>query len=377
MSESRTDVILKHLEGSAHPLGRRRSFGVPQDDISFRTFVIRVSSFIREFGFRHSSFLPLICLILLATGCKPSPPAANTVTLYTAVDEPVARPILAAFEKRTGIHVNLVPDTEASKTSGLSDRLEAEKGNPQADVWWSNEPFHTIILAESGVLGAYESPSARDIPARFKDPLHRWAGTALRIRVIAARPDVAARITGLEDLVKPEFRGQIGMCRPGVGSVGGHVSSLYALWGDAKADAFFAALKRNDVHLVGGNSVVADNVGRGQFVAGPTDNDDCYNAQSEGGKLEMIVPDQSGIGTLAIPCTVGLVAGAKHADDARKLIDYLLSKDVEDQLTAAHFCRYSVFGQPAGVRLMQVDYLEVARTMPRAIARARQILEDR
>src|SRR5205085_334426 len=144
-----------------------------------------------------------LLLLIASLSCNrhsASPSPAAEVTLYTAVDEPVARPILAEFEKRTGIHVNVVPDTEASKTAGLADRLEAEKGNPQADVWWSNEPFHTIRLAEAGILAEYDSPAAGDIPAVYKDARHRWAGTALRIRVIAARPQVVGKVKGLQDL---------------------------------------------------------------------------------------------------------------------------------------------------------------------------------
>ena len=68
-------------------------------------------------------------------------------------------------------------DTEATKSVGLAERLRAEKDNPQADVCWGNEPFHTINLAEEGVLAPYESPSAKDVPAQYKDPQHRWAAT--------------------------------------------------------------------------------------------------------------------------------------------------------------------------------------------------------
>jgi iron(III) transport system substrate-binding protein len=302
----------------------------------------------------------------------------SEVTLYTAVDEPVARPIIAEFERRTGVHVNVVPDTEASKTAGLADRLEAEKGNPQADVWWSNEPFHTIHLAEAGVLAEYDSPAAAEIPAAYKDAKRRWAGTALRIRVIAARPQVAEGIKGIEDLAKPQFRGRIGMARPGIGTAGGHVAALYVLWGDEKADGFFRTMKENGMKLVGGNSDVANTVGRGQFDAGLTDNDDCINAQHEGGNLVMVLPDQEMIGTLAIPCTAGLVAGAKHGEAARKLIDYLLSKEVEGKLKDASFSKYSVFEEPPpGVRFMKVDYGQVSAVMPRAVARAAAILEAR
>ena len=323
--------------------------------------------------------LLLAASLVSSISCDNSKSASPTVTLYTSVDEPVARPILAEFEKSTGIHVNLVPDTEASKTAGLADRLEAERGNPQAEVWWSNEPFHTIQLAESGVLTEYDSPAATAIPAMYKDAKHRWAGTALRMRVLAVRPDMARKITGIEDLAKPELRGKIGMSRPGIGTVGGHVAALYVLWGDEKADRFFQALHRNGLQLVGGNSVVADTVGHGQFMAGLTDNDDCENALREGGKLNEVISDQAadGIGTLAIPCTVGLVANAKHTEAAKKLIDFLLSKSVEDQLTAAHFSRYSVFVDSPGIRFMKLDYVQAARAMPKAIARAAKILEDR
>jgi iron(III) transport system substrate-binding protein len=315
----------------------------------------------------------------LACRRAPTPsPQFQEITLYTAVDEPVARPIVAQFEQSTGIHVNLVPDTEASKTAGLADRLEAEKANPHADVWWSNEPFHTIHLADAEVLAEYESPSAAAIPAEYKDAAHRWAGTALRIRVIAATPKVAAKITGVEDLTKPEFRGRIGMARPGIGTVGGHVAALYAVWGDDKADAFFRALRDNRLTLLGGNSVVADTVGDGRFDAGLTDNDDCDNALHEGGSLVAVLPDQSSIGILAIPCTVALVRGAPHPDPAKKLIDYLLSPEVEDKLRAAGFSKYSVFSPPPPqVRFMKVDYPAVAKSMPRAIARAAAILESR
>src|SRR5438876_3480856 len=112
---------------------------------------------------------------------------AGDVVLYTSVDEPVARPVIQAFEKQTGIHVILQTDSEATKSVGLAERLRAEKANPQADVWWSNEPFHTINLAKEGVLAEYDSPAAKDVPQRFKDANHHWASSGLRARVLAVR----------------------------------------------------------------------------------------------------------------------------------------------------------------------------------------------
>jgi iron(III) transport system substrate-binding protein len=317
------------------------------------------------------------------TGCRHASSAPKQeVTLYTSIDEPVARPIINAFEKQTGIHVNLVLDSEASKTAGLSARLEAERDHPQADVWWSNEPFHTINLADAGVLTVYASREAGAIDPQYKDPQRKWAGVGLRLRVLAVAPGAEGKVNNLTDLAKPEFRGKIAMSQPAIGTVGGHVAAIYQLLGDDKADAFFRSLKDNGLHIVNGNSVVADSVGQGAFLAGITDNDDVDNAIREGGKLKAVYPDQQddGLGTLAIPSTVGLVAGAPHVEPARKLIDFLLSIDTERRLISSHFAEYDVHG---GVpndpdvhlpRYMKIDYIKTARAMPAAITRAKAIL---
>jgi iron(III) transport system substrate-binding protein len=298
--------------------------------------------------------------------------------LYTSIDEPIARPIIRDFEQQTGIRVTLVTDSEASKTVGLAERLRAEKSNPQADVYWGNEPFHTINLAEEGVLAAYESPSAKNVPERYRDPEHRWSGNALRARVNAE--DVIISIqrsaTGLQSLIHPRYRDKVAIARPTAGTTGGHVAAIYALWGEQKADEYFRALRANGVKVLGGNSVVAQAVAQRTVRVGLTDNDDVEAARRNGSSLEMTLPDQDEFGTLMIPTTVGLVSGAKHLDGARELVNYLLSAEVERKLIDAKFAGWSVRGT-SDVKAMDVDYREVARVMPQAVRRATAILEGR
>src|SRR5947209_7594392 len=95
--------------------------------------------------FRLSIFHPLssILVFILLVGCHRSAPPEQVV-LYTSVDQPIAASIIKDFELQTGISVILQTDTEATKSAGLAERLRAEKDNPQADVWWGNEIFHTI-----------------------------------------------------------------------------------------------------------------------------------------------------------------------------------------------------------------------------------------
>lgn len=315
----------------------------------------------------------------LAAGCQRSETPHPVVVLYTSVDEPYVSPLVKIFTQRTGIEVELRTDAEANKTAGLAERLEAEKSNPQADVYWGNEVFHTIRLAEAGVLEKYTSPSAKDVLDRYKDPRGYWAGVGLRARVIAYRGDERWTKPPAElwDLTRPEFKGRIVMARPTAGTTGSQVAALYVVWGKEKTEEFFASLHRNEVHLVGGNSIVADEVGRGSYVAGLTDNDDCASTLAEGGKLEVLLPDQKGMGTLTMPTTVALVAGAKHPEEARKLIDFLLSAEAEQHLIKSHFAGWSVRNESAELKVMQVDYQEVARVMPQAIRQVMAILEGR
>ena len=306
------------------------------------------------------------------------------MVVYTSVDEPVARPILDEFTKRTGVRVALQTDTEANKSAGLVARLEAEKASPRADVWWGNEIFRTINLAEQGVLAPYESASAKDIPAQFKDPSHLWAGCGQRARVIAhntGRQRAGALPNeSIEDLARPELKGAVAIANPRAGTTSGHVAALYVLWGDAKAEQFFRALRANDVKVLGGNGDVATEVARGRMRAGLTDNDDVANVAPQYGTIRTVLPDQKPgqIGTLTIPCTVALVAGARHPEDAKKLIDYLLSAEVEKRVIDAKFARYSV--RPGGgdtVKSMDVDYRAVAKVLARAANSAEAILVGR
>src|SRR5687768_7129784 len=260
---------------------------------------------------RARLFLLYLCSSVFICGCLfgcGGEAERDQVVVYTSVDQPIAQPILSDFEKRSGVRVMVVTDTEATKSVGLAERLRAEKGNVQADVWWGNEPFHTINLANEGLLEPYESPSAKDVPPRFKDSSNRWASVGLRARVVALNGQRSDPRASLDDFRKPENANRITMARPTAGTTGGHVASLYVLWGDEKADAFFRDLQKNGIQLLGGNGPVAEGVGRGQFQLGLTDNDDVASAKREGGKLTPILPDQDALGTLAVPTTVGLVA---------------------------------------------------------------------
>src|SRR5687768_17556727 len=127
--------------------------------------------------------LPLHALVTFtlfaAIGCRSSAPPRETdrtVTIYVSTDRVFSEPILREYEKRSGVKVNAVYDTEETKSTGLANRLLAEKSRPQADVFWSNEPVRTLVLKSRDVLAPYRSPSANGIPEALIDPEGYWTG---------------------------------------------------------------------------------------------------------------------------------------------------------------------------------------------------------
>jgi len=327
------------------------------------------------------TFAVVASLLALAVGCdRSSHTAVSTkeVVLYTSIDEPVARPILDEFTKRTGIKVLIKTDAEASKTAGLVETIRAEKANPQADVFWNNETFHTINLAEEGLLAPYDSPSSKDVAPQFKDPKSRWSSDGLRLRMIAVSPK-GERVTTIEQLADPALKSRVAMANPAFGTTSGHIAALFVLWGQPKAEQFLRDLKSNDVKLLGGNSEVVKQIALGNIDAGLTDNDDIADTQANGGKLTMLIPDQGADadGTLAIPTTLSLVKGAKHPESAKKLIDFLIDRQTEQKLLELKFSRWSVRGGSQGIKAMKIDYRKTVEIAAQAQKEATAILDGR
>ena len=326
-------------------------------------------------------FVGFFLVTFTTTSCHRT--GASEVVIYSSIDDPYLRPLMRRFEQQSGITVRIVSDTEAAKSATLVERLIAEKSNPQADVYWGNEPFHAINLAEQGLFDPYRPGTANDIPPRWRDAQDRYTGVGLRARMIAVstRPQfkgLASKIHGLADLADPNLKGKIGISHPAFGTASGHVAALYLLWGPQKFEQYFRALKANEVKLLGGNSAVAEQIAAGTLAVGPTDNDDINNAKSEGQPIDGVIPDQDdgGIGTLLIPGAVALVHGCKNADNAKKLIDFICDPAVEKELIAGRFLACSV-RDTSGVKGMDVDYAAVAHDMKHAVETALTILQER
>ncbi len=314
------------------------------------------------------------CLLLGCSKHSNDPPSdAREVVVYTALDQIYSEPILKAFESREGIRVRVVYDSEAAKTVGLVNRLIAERARPRCDVFWNNEIIRTIKLDREGLLETYDSPMRMEIPAAFKDNEGRWTGFAARARVLAFNTKLLTRADApksLDELTDPKWSGQVGMAYPLFGSTATHAAALFARWGEKRVSDFFSALKANRVHIYDGNMGVCRAVASGEIAMGLTDTDDAHLVQSEGKPLDFILLDHDGEGAVLIPNTLALVKGAPHGESARKLMDYLLSAEVEESLAKCESAQIPVrstvpapddVAAMAKAKFMSVNFTEAER----------------
>lgn len=276
-------------------------------------------------------------IALVVAGCGEREAPAPEVVVFTALDRVLSEPILNDFERQTGIRVRPVYDAEAAKTTGLVNRLIARRDDPECDVFWNNEWLQTGSLAQMGMLEPYASRNAGRFPARWRDPEDRWCGFAGRVRLIiynterfADRPPPQA----LADFTRAEYHGDAAVALPYFGTTFTHVCILAQQRGPDGLLRWLTDMKRNGVRFAPGNGAVRDLVAAGEASFGLTDTDDAYAAMQDGRPVAVAIPDADE-GAILIPNTVAIIRGAPNPEAARKLVDYLLSREVERKLAEA------------------------------------------
>ncbi|MBY0522300.1 MAG: extracellular solute-binding protein [Gemmataceae bacterium] len=280
------------------------------------------------------------CLAFLAAlslaGCSRTP---SRVVLYCAQDKEFAELVFGDFKQQTGLSVAPHFDTESTKSVSLYEELVREAQRPRCDVFWNNEIVSTIRLQRKELLEPYASPSAAPYPEWAKAKDDTWHAFAARARVliVSTKLPEADRPRSLLELTDPRWKGKVAMAKPMFGTSATQAACLFDVLGKGRAMAYYRGLRDNQVQVLDGNKQVAVSVGEGKVPVGITDTDDAIEEVKAGHPVVIIFPDRDApvgerMGTLFIPNTVAVIRGAPNPDGARKLIDYLLSSEVETRL---------------------------------------------
>lgn len=269
------------------------------------------------------------------------------IVLYVSADDALYRPVIQTFEAATGAKVNVVPDTEATKTFGLVRKLLDEKDAPKADLFWASEPIGVVRLANEGVLDslAIADKQGKAVPAQ-------WVPLGYRARVMVFhkerfKPGEEPRRLG--DLLVPELKDKVGFARPQFGTTRTHFAALLAAFGEEAYEKFLVALRDNGARVYDGNSMVVQAVAQGEISAGLTDSDDVESGRQQrwpisarGGTADLNAskPGEGAGAVLMMPHVVAVVArkdaSAEQKQLASRFVSHLLSDEVQKLLLATH-----------------------------------------
>jgi iron(III) transport system substrate-binding protein len=306
--------------------------------------------------------------------CSKEKNSSPTVTVYVSEDQVFSEPVLKAFEKETRIKIKAIYDSEESKSTGIMNRLLAEKNNPQADVYWANEPIRAEVLRTKGILAPYKSPNAKGIDTVFKQKDDYWNGFSARIRLFVVHNNSKHEPTSIFNYTDPLFQGDAVIANPLFGTTAAHIAALFTILGDAKTKALMEGMKKNDITTSTSNGESADLVAKERYSFSLVDSDDAISRLRQKAPIHFVYPDQKSeeVGAFVIPNTVMLIKDAPHPTQAKQLIDYLLSPQTEERLAFADCAQIPLHKgvkipkelKPIEqIKVMQVDYSKVAQKL--------------
>jgi iron(III) transport system substrate-binding protein len=344
---------------------------------------------------RRVSSLMILVLMLAAilSACAPAateapavatePPAAATEEPAAATESPVAateapveitdtelnvlctpqeqwcQGMKQEFEAKYGITVNYV---RMSSGEALA-RVQAEKDNPQFDIWWGG-PIDSFVAAKGeGLLEPYDSPNYANLtdPVKMKDVDNQWVGIyvgtlgfATNTDWLAANPGVEAP-TSWDDLLKPEFTGQVMVAHPS--SSGTSYTALATILQLRGEEAGWEYLQKYDAQMAQytkSGAAPAKFVGQGEAAVAIVFSHDIVN-EIENNKLPLVLtfPEE---GTGYEIGGMALLKGAKNMQAAKLWFDWALTPEAQ-----ALGPTYAAYQAPTvtGVELSHPELLEV------------------
>lgn len=133
---------------------------------------------------------------------------ADTVTVYSARNEQLLKPILDRYSKESGTEIKLLTANEGA----LLARLNAEGASTPADVLITVDAGNLWLAAQQGQLRALNSSVLqKNIPAHLRDPDNQWFGLSVRARTIVYSKSAvrASELSSYEDLAQPKWKGRL------------------------------------------------------------------------------------------------------------------------------------------------------------------------
>lgn len=270
--------------------------------------------------------------------------SAETVTVYTAAPQNFVDALVPSYEAKTGNKVEIIK----AGSGELLNRLTAEASSPLADVLWSVDG--TVVDFNPDLFQAYKSVHAdKVLPAMGKSDL--WSPfTAIVMTFIVNKEKLGdlAIPTSWSDLAKPEYKGLISSARADKsGSAFIQFATVLQAYDTEEAGwDTYKGMLANFV-LSDSSGAVPRFVNDGELPVGITLEDAALRYKEGGGPVQIVYPTD---GTTLAPDAMALIANAKHVEEGKSFIDFMLSE--EAQAVVAELGRRPVRGDVASNELL-------------------------
>jgi len=329
----------------------------------------------------------LLCAVLVSVASATSAFAAsNVVTIYAADGLHDGKGSwfemeFDAFSKATGIKVQYVE----GGSGGVVERVARENSNPQADVLVTLPPFIQRAKAE-GLLQPFKPAAADQIEGgdEMYEPLvNNYQNFIYDAAILKEAPKT------FNDLLDPKFKGKIQYSTPGQAGDGTAVM-LEVIHAFGSKDAAFDYLKKLQDNNVGPSSSTGKLtalVNKGELYVANGDLQMNMSQMAYNPNIKVFWPaGPSGErSAMPLPYYVALVAGAPDAENGRKLIEFLLSREAQETVSSVALgvpVRKDVAPSDAnsaklrealhGVTIWSPDWTQVLKDLPADVARWRQ-----
>ncbi len=249
----------------------------------------------------------------------------GSVNVYTSLAPTEAAPLVEAFEKKTGVKVNM---WRAVSSSVLQRALSEARGKRHTmDVVETNGP-EVEALARELVLAPFYSPHLADLPAGSLPKHGMWAPDRLNFFVVAYNTN-KVKATDLpktyEGFLDPKWKGRIALEATDSEWMAGVVKT----WGEPRGMEFMRKLGEMKPDMRKGHVLLAQLIASGEVEVGLT----AYHANAQSFKKRGAPVDWAPIEpVIARPQGIAVAAQAPHPNAALLFVDFMLSPEAQQML---------------------------------------------
>jgi iron(III) transport system substrate-binding protein len=308
-------------------------------------------------------YLFIAFTLLLAACTSPSAPEQTTVqevNVYSHRHYDIDQALFEQFTKETGIKVNVVN----ASADELLVRMQTEGENCPADLLITSDAGRLVRAADMNLLQASNSEIVNQTVAPYLRSVDNlWTALTVRARVLAYAPERVdtSLLRSYEDLANPIWKGKV-LTRTSNNIYNQSLlASIIANDGDSMAIAWAAGVKANFARDPQGNDrdqVKAIAAGEGDiaivntYYVGKMLASDNAAEREAAESVKMLFPNQNNRGTHINISGAGVAKYAPNKDNALKLIEFLLRKDVQQQFADANY-EYPVNKESAASDLLK------------------------